>query len=138
VAADDVRQIREIVAAINQAWIVGDYDAIGQYVAEHVVMAPPGDDQRVLGRAAYVASFRHFADAAKTSEFTSGLPRVDIIATTAVAVCPFTIAYEIEGGKYREKGTDLLVFARTPAGWKVVWRTLTSEPQPLTEAPQQA
>jgi ketosteroid isomerase-like protein len=138
VAADDVRQIREIVSAINQAWVVGDYDAIGQYVAEHVVMAPPGDDQRVLGRAAYVASFRHFADVAKTSEFTAGLARVDIIGATAVAVCPFTIAYEIEGENYRETGTDLLVFAATPSGWKVVWRTLTSEPQPAPETPQQA
>ena len=27
---------------MNQAWVTGEYEAIGQHVAEHVVMAPPG------------------------------------------------------------------------------------------------
>jgi hypothetical protein len=39
--------------------------------------------------------------------------------------------YEIEGTTYSEKGFDLLVFARAIDGWKIVWRTVTSEPQEL-------
>jgi uncharacterized protein (TIGR02246 family) len=128
---EDVREIREIVAAINEAWVIGDYDAMAPYVAEHVVMAPPGlEDQRVLGRAAFVASFRQFAEVAKTREFSAGVPRVDVIGNTAVATCPFTITYELEGTTYREKGYDMLVFSRTAGAWKVVWRTLMSEPEP--------
>jgi uncharacterized protein (TIGR02246 family) len=125
-----IREIREIVAAMNQAWVTGDYEAIGKHVAEHVVMAPPGLDGRVLGRDAYVASFRRFAEVARTREFDPGLPRVDVIGDTAVAACPFTIAYELEGATYREKGADILVFARTEGAWKVVWRTVFSEPEP--------
>jgi len=128
---EDIREIREIVAAINEAWVIGDYEAMAPYVAEHVVMAPPGlEDRRVLGRAAFVASFRQFAEVAKTREFLAGVPRVDVIGNTAVATCPFTIAYELEGTTYREKGFDVLVFSRTTGGWKVVWRTLISEPEP--------
>ena len=128
---EDIRDIREIVSAINEAWVVGDYEAMGPYVAEHVVMAPPGlDGQRVLGRAAYVASFRQFAQVARTREFSAGVPRVDVIGNTAVAACPFMIAYELEGTTYREKGFDLLVFSRAAGAWKVVWRTLISEPEP--------
>jgi uncharacterized protein (TIGR02246 family) len=128
---EDVREIREIVAAINEAWVIGDYEAMAPYVAEHVVMAPPGlEDRRVLGRAAFVASFRQFAEVAKTREFLAGVPRVDVIGNTAVATCPFTIAYELEGTAYREKGFDMLVFSRTSGAWKVVWRTLMSEPAP--------
>ena len=56
---------------------------------------------------------------------------VPVIDNTAVAVCPFGIVYEIEGTTYSEKGFDILVFARTGDGWKIVWRTLTSEPQEL-------
>ena len=114
--SDIVREIREIVSAINEAWVVGDFDAIGPHVAEHVVMAPPGLEGRVLGRAAYVASFRQFADVAKTREFASDVPRVDVIGDTAVAVCPFTIAYELEGETYREKGSDILVFCTDGRG----------------------
>lgn len=125
-----VRQIREIVTAINSAWVSGNFDDIGQYVAEHVVMAPPGLDGRVMGRDAYVASFRQFAEVASTRLFDPGVPRVDVIGATAVAACPFTIGYELEGVSYREKGFDILVFALINGAWKVVWRTLISEPDP--------
>ena len=37
---------------------------------------------------------------------------------------------ELEGVTYREKGSDILVFARNAGEWKVVWRTLISEPEP--------
>jgi ketosteroid isomerase-like protein len=127
---ETIRKIRDIVAAINQAWVTGDYEAIGQYVAEHVVMAPPDLDGRVLGREAYVASFRQFAEVARTREFDPGVPRVDVIGNTAVATCPFTIAYELEGATYREKGSDILVFAHNAGEWRVVWRTVLSEPEP--------
>jgi ketosteroid isomerase-like protein len=127
---EDIRQIRGIVAAITEAWRGGNYDAIGGYVDENVVMAPPGLEGRVLGRDAYVASFRQFAEVATTHEFSSETPRVDVVGATAVAVCPFTIGYELEGTMYREKGFDVLVFARVAGAWKVVWRTLMSEPQP--------
>lgn len=134
---EDVREIRRIVAAINEAWRRGDYEKIGDHVAEHVVMAPPGFEGRVLGRPAYVASFRHFAEVARTHAFSSETPQVDVIGSTAVAVCPFTITYEIEGVTYREKGSDILMFSREGGAWKVVWRTLMSEPAPqeTTEQP---
>jgi ketosteroid isomerase-like protein len=128
-AADTVREIRDIVAAINRAWVGGDYDAIGQYVEEHVVMAPPGFDGRVLGRAAYVASFRQFAEVAATQNFSPGTPHVDVVGHTAVAVCPFRIVYQLEGETYREQGADILVFAHTNGTWKVAWRTVTSQPE---------
>jgi uncharacterized protein (TIGR02246 family) len=127
---EDIRAIRDIVTAINTAWTTGDFEAIGRHVAEHVVMAPPGLDGRVLGRDAYVASFRQFAEVARTRMFSPEVPRVDVIGNTAVATCPFTIAYDLEGATYREKGADILVFARTVGGWQVVWRTVMSEPEP--------
>jgi ketosteroid isomerase-like protein len=133
-AMEDVKEIRRIVAEMNDAWRGGRYDDLGAHVAEHVVMAPPGLEGRVLGRAAYVASFRQFAEVARTHEFSSGTPHVDVIGATAVAVTPFTIGYELEGNRYRETGSDILVFAKIGAAWKVVWRTLLSEPAPPDEA----
>jgi len=126
---EDVKEIREIVGTINEAWVAGRYEAIGPHIADHVIMAPPGDDTRVMGRDAYVASFRQFMELATVKEFAPATPRVDVIGNTAVALCPFEIVYEMEGETYREKGIDLLVFARPLGEWKVVWRTVTSEPQ---------
>ena len=125
-----VRQIRDIVTAINTAWTSGRYEEIGQHVSDQVVMAPPGLNGRVMGRDAYVASYRQFTEVARTRMFDPGVPRVDVIGDTAVATCPFTIGYEMEGVTYREKGFDILVFAFAGGAWKVVWRTLISEPSP--------
>ena len=103
---EDIREIREIVAAINQAWVIGDYEAMGPlHRGARRDGAARLEDGRVLGRAAFVASYRQFAEVAKTREFSSGVPRVDVIGDTAVATCPFTIAYELEGATYREKGS---------------------------------
>ena len=80
---EDVKEIRGIVGAINEAWVAGRYEAIGPHVADHVVMAPPGEDSRVMGRDAYVASFRQFAEIAVVKEFVPATPRVDVIGNTA-------------------------------------------------------
>ena len=85
-----------------------------------------------MGRSAYVASYRQYSEVANTKEFSPGTPRVDVIGTTAVAVCPFGIVYDIDGTTYSEKGFDILVFARSVEGWKIVWRTLTSASQELS------
>src|SRR4029079_15677329 len=85
---ESVREIRDIVAAINQAWVSGDYEAIGQYVAEHIVMAPPGLDGRVLGRAAYVASFRQFASSPRWPEPASSTRGCPGLMSSAIPPWP--------------------------------------------------
>jgi len=123
----DRQAIRQAVERINGLWLAGRYDEIGDFLAEDVVIAPPGSDQRVKGRKAYVQSYRDYDRAAVTRDFVPEEPQVDVVGSVAVAVCPFAIEYDMQGVTHREKGRDILVFTRVEGEWRVAWRTMQIE-----------
>lgn len=125
IAARD--EIRQVIERINDSWLAKRYDDIGPYVADDVVVAPPGSDLRISGRTAYVDSYRDYDRAATTREFVPGDPVIDVVGGIAVAVCPFFIVYELEGVTYRETGRETLVFSNAANRWRVVWRSVQSE-----------
>ncbi len=127
-ASNDLETIRSAVLGIHDHWRNRRYDRIGEVLVDDVVIAPPGSDDRVRGRDAYVQSYRDYDAAATTLEFSAGEPRIDLVGDTAVALCPFEIAYDVGGTTHRERGHDLLVLSRRADGWKVVWRTMRTTP----------
>jgi ketosteroid isomerase-like protein len=127
---NDADAIAAIVGHINESWRAQRYDDIGSHLAVDVVMAAPGSTVRLAGRDAYVQSYREYDRAAVTETFTPGEPQIDVIGDVAVATCPFSIVYRLEGTTYRERGQDILVLHRQPAGWRVVWRSMHTEPAP--------
>jgi hypothetical protein len=120
--------IQRIILRINESWLTKRYEEIGSYLTEDVIIAPPGSENRIHGREAYVQSYRDYDQAAKTHKFTPSEPRIDIIGNVAVAVCPFLIVYEMQQKMFRENGNDLLVFARTAGEWRIAWRSMQTEP----------
>jgi hypothetical protein len=120
----DREYILGVVREINACWREKRYDRIGDWVVDDAVIAPPGGGERFRGREAYVQSYRDYDSAATTLEFEAGEPAVDIVADTAVAVCPFRVVYEIDGATYRERGDEILVFERSEGQWKIAWRTM--------------
>jgi ketosteroid isomerase-like protein len=124
---EDHETVRGVVREINEHWRNKRYERIGELLADDVVIAPSGSGDRVQGRSAYVQSYRDYDQAARTLEFHPGDPRIDVVGDVAVAVCPFDIAYEIEGKTHREHGRDVLVMSRSDGSWKVVWRTMQTE-----------
>ncbi len=129
-ASTDREVIRRTVERINGLWLAGRYDEIGDFLAEDAVVAPPGSDERVRGRQAYVQSYRDYDRACTTRDFVPSEPQVDVVGDVAVAVCPFFIEYEMQGEVRRERGRDVLVFTRIDGQWLVAWRTMQTEAQP--------
>jgi ketosteroid isomerase-like protein len=124
--------IRHVIRTINECWLARRYAEIADHVAEEVVIAPPGSEVRLRGRDAYVQSYRDYDQAAKTHEFLPGEPQIDVTGQTAVAICPFEVLYELNGTRYRERGRDMLVFSRSTGEWRVVWRSMQTEPAAAT------
>lgn len=120
-------EIKHLVREMNEAWLSGRIDALGQFFAPDVVVAPPRASHRVIGREAVVDSFRQFTEQAITHRFNEVALQVDVIAGTAVAVLRFVIRYEIEGATYEETGRDILVMAQVEGRWRIVWRTQITE-----------
>lgn len=119
--------IRHVIERINAYWQEKCYDEIGAFLAEGAVIAPPGSNQRVRGRDAYVQSYRDYDRAVTTHEFNTSDPQVDVVGNVAVAVCPFSVVYEMDGITHRESGRDILMFLKSGNNWIVVWRTMEIE-----------
>lgn len=119
-------RVTEVVRAINEGWTGGRYHELGRYFHPEMVLALPGFEQRIEGRARIIDSYRDFGETSTLHAFEAKVPRVDVVGPTAVAATDFTIDYALEGARYRESGTDLLVLHRSPAGWQVVWRTVVT------------
>ena len=89
--------IRRVIQQINEDWSSKRYAEIGEHLAEQVVIAPPGLQERIRGREAYVQSYLEYDRAATTREFSPGEPEVDVIGEVAVSTYPFLVVYELEG-----------------------------------------
>lgn len=122
--------IKGIVQAINECWRLKDYEGIGSYLADDVVVSPLQSDKLIRGRVAYLQSYRDYDQTAETLEYLPGDPRVDLIGDTAVAVCPFEVVYKLQGSKHHEQGQNILVFRFSQGSWKIVWRTMMVEAIP--------
>ncbi len=123
----DEEAVLHLVQEINERWLSKRYDEIGELLSKHAVIAPPGFDGRIRGREAYVQSYREYDQAATTLEFLSGELEIDIVEDVAIAVCPFFVAYELNGEEFRENGRDLLVLSRSTGEWRVMWRSMQTE-----------
>lgn len=124
----DEEDIRNAVREIKEHWRAGEYERIGSRLADDAIIAPPGFDCRVCGRGAFVQSYRDYDQAARTLDFATGEPQVDVVGDVAVAVTPFDVVYEVRGRRHRESGHDILVFSRLHGKWMVVWRTMQITP----------
>jgi len=122
----DHDSITHAVHAINEHWRSGRYEEIGRLLADDVVLAVPNTEMRIVGRDAYVDTYRDYDANAVTLAFESATPLIDVMGDTAIARCPYRVHYQLAGAEYRESGEDLLVFARRGGRWLVVWRTMSS------------
>ena len=116
--------IKSIVGRINDAWLNGRFEELHAYFDENVVLAHPGFEKRTAGRTALIDSYAEFARTATIHHFNAQEPDVDVSGDTAIATTPWEMRYTYAGQTLEERGWDLLVFRRTPPGWRVVWRTV--------------
>lgn len=126
---DAGEEIRERIRALNAAWIERRVDDLVALFHPDAVLVAPGFAQRLEGREAVLGSYREFLAAAVVHAFEMDEPEVDVIGRTAVASCPYTMEYELQGGRWRGGGHDLLVWRRDEGEWRVVWRTLVAGPE---------
>ena len=61
-------------------------------------------------------------NAATVRELAAPDPDIYLTGDTAVAVCPRSMTYLLNGTTYSESGHDVLVFNRHDAEWRAVWR----------------
>ena len=122
---DEQSEIWEMVRRSNRAWMAGAVHEVANLFADDAVVVAPGLLTRAEGRDAIVRSFEDYVHHARTHGFEELEHSVDVFGDIATVTYRFSIRYSLdsEEGEREETGQEVLVFRRTPQGWKVIWRT---------------
>jgi len=128
-------RIQELVREFNRRWVSGQAHTLAEFFDPNATIAISGQTEGLAGRDACVRSYEEFVATARILSFDLEDPQVDVIGSIAVARCPYEIEYEMASGRWHGSGYDLLVFGRSDSQWKIVWRTLISEPDEEVQRP---
>ncbi|HYE79315.1 MAG TPA: nuclear transport factor 2 family protein [bacterium] len=120
----DAGEVRDLITAINQAWLNRQWDNLGSYFHQDLVNVMPGFAGRAEGRDAAVASYREFMTAAEVEDFIQSDEVVDLFVDTAIATCKFDIKWTEGAQAYHETGHEVLVFQREGGVWLAIWRMM--------------
>jgi len=115
--------IKEFVEGLNQAWMENRYDDLYDYFHNDVVMLQPGSNKSVAGIESMVESYRQFGAVGTIHNFNIADISVYEFESTAVCHVQFDVDYEIEAGRFQERGLEVLAVETASANPKIIWRT---------------
>ena len=121
-------EIWKAVVAANKAWVGGRPGDVAALFDENVVLQFPDSGRRVHGREAMVRDYAEFCQRVETTSFKELEHAVDVMGDTAVVTYLFALQGEVNGNAIDETGREFLVFKRSGAGWRVIWRARTPSP----------
>ncbi len=117
-------EVRDVIAAINRAWLSGRVSDMVPYLHKDIVMKFPRFAGTVAGRDKLIAGFEEFCTNARVIEYTESDHQIEIIGNSAVVSFRFDMLYERPKYRERSQGRDLWVFQCEAGGWVAVWRTM--------------
>jgi len=121
---DAQREVWRTLQRINAAWLQGELENLADVLHEHMVIVPPGFQQRIEGAAACAEGYEQFARAATVQAYEESDAHVEVFGATAVVNYRYELTYTMEGASYQDTGHDLYVFVHRDGRWQAVWRTL--------------
>ena len=121
----DVERAATHILSLNEAWRAGRFEELETFYHPDVILLPTDAGIPIAGRAAVVASYREFAEAATLHDFE--ITSLDCYPFDGATVCHmrFEIEYEIEHGRYRESGLEVYVVTIGPDAARpvIAWRS---------------
>jgi len=112
-----------MIRQMNQAWVEGRFDDLGDYFHEEVVMLMPGSPHSLRGREPMVASYREFSTMAKVHRFDFGEIALFPFGSLTMAHARFSVDYEIPSGRFEEEGMEIYAITSEGESPKILWRT---------------
>ncbi|MFA5331080.1 MAG: nuclear transport factor 2 family protein [Methanoregula sp.] len=131
---DETEQTTEVLAAIremNRLWTeTWDETAFRKFIHPDAVAMVPSAPGRMVGRDAYVAGWRGFAEAVKIHEWKETDHRVHFFCrgTCAVLTYFFTIRFTMGGHEIVTKGRDMFTLVKQGGRWLVAADQFSPEP----------
>ena len=117
-----------IIAKIDAAWRLKQFDGLEECFHENAVIVGPGYAEFAQGREKCAESYREFATNAAVLSYSETSHTLRVWGATAVYTFAWEMQYQREAGPKREAGTDQLVFELVGGRWQLVWRYVYFEP----------
>jgi uncharacterized protein (TIGR02246 family) len=123
------KAVREVIAKIDAAWRLKQFDGLADCFHEDAIIVGPGYAEVTRGRERCAESYRDFASSATVLSYSASSPSLHVWGTTAIYTYSWEMQYQAQEGVSHEAGTDQLVFGLVDGRWQVVWRYLYFEPR---------
>lgn len=120
--------VRDVIARIDAAWRLKQFDGLDQCFHEAAVIVGPGYVEFASGREECAESYREFARNAAVLSYSESSHILRTWETIAVYTFAWNMQYQREQGPKRETGTDQLVFEFAQGRWQLVLRYIHFEP----------
>ncbi len=118
-----MNDLKRFIRELNEAWQDHRYDDLYGYFHENVAMLPPGSTQPIVGNEPMIQSYRQFVSMARIHAFRISDIELYNFGATTVCHMQFDVDYEIESGRFQEKGMEIYVIDSSGNTPRVVWRT---------------
>ena len=118
-----INPVKKFLEDLNNTWLNKQYDDLHAFYDENVVMLPPGGAEPVTGVENMVDSYRQFGSMGTIHSFNmTGISTYEF-DETIICHMQFDIDYEIESGRFKEKGLEIYILKETNNAYKIIWRT---------------
>jgi hypothetical protein len=125
------KEVWETVQAMNRLWTVENRaEDLVNYFHKEMVAVTPTDRLRREGRAACVAGWKEFSDAAKIHYWKEIDPKVELFGNGAFAVVTyyFDMSFDMGGQTITMGGRDMMSLVNENGRWWVVADQFSSYP----------
>ena len=128
-AADTVdHPVREVIARIDAAWRLKQFDGLNECFHDNAVIVGPGYIEFARGRTKCAESYREFATNAAILSYSESSHTLHAWEAIAIYTFAWEMRYQRDEGPKQERGTDQLVFGIAHNRWQLVWRYVNFEP----------
>jgi hypothetical protein len=119
--ADPIKhEIWTTVRQLNDTWTKGSPADLDAFFHEHMVAFTPMTRERVAGRAACLAGWKGFCDAALVHRWEEIDPQIEVYGDAAVVTYYYDLECDMEGHTIKMTGRDMFFFVKEAGRWLAV------------------
>ena len=124
---------------IIRCWLEGDFERIGPYLDDNVVMYLPHLKYRIAGKKEAVRALRQLRQYSDIRRYRGEDVTVESNGEIAIAHSRYSLEYVRGVQRLTESGLDLFVLERKNRSWRIVrWSMIANETTPCATGEDQA
>ncbi len=115
--------VKQFIKELTDTWLEERYDDLYEFFHQDVALLPPGSVAPIIGRELVIDSYRQFASVGTVHKFDILEITLHTYEHTTVCDMLFEVDYELDAGRYHERGLEVYVIDTSGPKFNILWRT---------------